>query len=230
MLHTAIEQSPARRFTDVLRAKSEPGVTYESKGAVAEQAFALQIVLEGAVLRQRFLADGRRHTVAVYYRDDAINLGRYAGANAPDTDYLLALKGSVIGSVPDDVVKRLRGLAGPGFDGIGALVYRELGIARERMISLGQRSAIEAMAHFLCETLIRCARPMTDFKSERCRLQMTQEMLASVLGISSVHVNRVLQELRRQKLADIIDNELIVYDYDRLAELAEFDAGYLAPL
>ncbi|HEY9013183.1 MAG TPA: Crp/Fnr family transcriptional regulator [Devosia sp.] len=230
MLHTAIEQSEARRLTDVLRAKSEPSVVFDSKGPVAEKASSLQIVLEGAVLRQRFLADGRRHTVAVYYQDDVINLGRYAGAAASETDYLLAVKGSVIGSVADDMVNMLRAEAAPGLDGVGVLVYRELGIAQERMTSLGQRSAIEAMAHFFCETLIRCARPLANFRQEHCRLQMTQEMLASVLGISSVHVNRVLQELRRQKLADIVDSELIVYDYERLAELAEFDDGYLSPI
>ena len=230
MLHTVIEQSEARRLTNVLRARSESGVAYESKGPVTEKAATLQIVLEGAVLRQRFLADGRRHTVAVYYQDDVINLGRYAGARCQDSDYLLAVKGSVVGSVADDVVSTLRAEAAPGLDGMGVLVYRELGIAQERMTSLGQRSAIEAMAHFFCETLIRCARPMANFKVEHCRLQMTQEMLASVLGISTVHVNRVLQELRRRELADIVDNELIVYDYDRLADLAEFDDGYLAPI
>lgn len=108
---------------------------------------------------------------------------------------------------------------------MGVLVYRELGIAQERMTSLGQRSALEAMAHFLCETLIRCAQPQSKHKVERCNLHMTQDMLASVLGITSVHVARVLQELRRQKLADVVDSEHVVYDYDRLAELGEFDAG-----
>ena len=117
-----------------------------------------------------------------------------------------------------------------GLDGVGVLIYRELGIAQERAVSLGQRSAIEAMAHFFCETLIRCARPFVNFRIERCHLQMTQEMLASVLGISSVHVNRVLQELRRRKLADVVDDELVVFDYDRLAELADFNDGYLSPI
>jgi hypothetical protein len=55
-------------------------------------------------------------------------------------------------------------------------------------------------------------------------------MLSSVLGISTVHVNRTLQELRHRKLADVVENELIVYDFDALASLAEFDDDYLAPL
>jgi hypothetical protein len=59
---------------------------------------------------------------------------------------------------------------------------------------------------------------------------MTQEMLSSVLGLSTVHVNRTLMELRRLKLADLVRHELIVHDFDGLAELGEFDDAYLAPI
>jgi len=222
--------SEARRLTDVLRAGSHPSERFETKGPLEEREATLQLVLEGGVLRQRFLADGRRHTVAVYYQDDVVNLRGYIGASKRNTDYLLVLKGSVIGSVPNATVSEVRAMAPVGKDGISALVYRELGIAQERMTSLGQRSALEAMAHFFCETLVRCSRPTSNFRTDRCQLLMTQELMSSVLGISVVHVNRTLQELRRRKLADVIGHELVVYDYDGLAALAEFDDGYLAPL
>lgn len=222
--------SEARRLTDVLRAGSAHSQRFETKGPLDERDATLQLVLEGGVLRQRFLADGRRQTVAVYYQDDVINLTGYIGAGRQSRDYLLVLKGSVIGSVPDAAVSRMRSLAAPGQDGISVLVFRELGIAQERMTSLGQRTAIEGMAHFFCETLIRCTRPTGNFKVDRCSLLMTQELLSSVLGISVVHVNRTLQELRRRKLADVVGHELVVYDYDGLAALAEFDDAYLAPL
>ena len=124
----------------------------------------------------------------------------------------------------------MRAAAPEGQDGVAVLAYRELGIAQERLVCLGQRSAIEAMAHFFCETLIRCARPTADYKVDRCSLHMTQELMSSVLGISAVHVNRVLQELRRLKLADVVRSELIVHDFDALARLGDFDDAYLAPL
>ncbi|MGN6102457.1 MAG: Crp/Fnr family transcriptional regulator [Devosia sp.] len=230
MDHAFSTPSEARRLTDFLRAGSEQTQRFTSKGPLDERKATLQLVLEGGVLRQRFLADGRRHTIAVYYRDDVINLMGYIGSGRGNTDYLLVLKGSVIGSVPDAAVHAMRSLAAPGLDGVGALVYRELGIAQERMISLGQRTAIEAMAHFFCETLMRCAQPGANFKTRRCDLHMTQDMLSSVLGISTVHVSRTLQELRHRRLADVVDNELVVYDFDALAALGEFDDGYLAPV
>lgn len=223
--------SEARRLSDMLRAGSDCGDRSEGGGGpLEERAETLQFVLEGAVLRQRFLADGRRHTLAVYYRDDVINLRGYVGTPHKNIDNLTALKGSVIGYVGNEHVRAMRAAAPLGLDGICVLIDRELGIAQERMVSLGRRTAVEAMAHFFCETLVRCAKPMSDHKVDRCELHMSQEMLGTVLALSSVHVNRTLQELRRLDLADVVHNELIVHNFDRLADLAEFDADYLAPL
>jgi CRP-like cAMP-binding protein len=230
VFHSLDQPSEARRLTDVLRAGSNHRQRYADKGPLEERAETLQLVLEGGVLRQRFLADGRRHTVGVYYRDDVINLMGYVDSSRKSTDYLLALKGSLIGYVPDAGVADMRAMAPAGQDGIAVLIYRELGIAQERLISLAQRTSLERMAHFFCETLIRCAPPGLNHKVDRCALHMSQETLSSVLGVSTVHVNRTLQELRRLKLADIIQNELIVHDFDGLAALAEFDESYLAPL
>lgn len=95
-------------------------------------------------------------------------------------------------------------------------------------MSLAQRTAVERMAHFFCETLVRCSRPGSNDRLSRCTLHLSQELLATILGLSSVHVNRTLQHLRRLKLADIVHNQLIVDDFDRLAEVAEFDPAYLA--
>jgi len=230
MFHSHDLPSEARRLTDVLRAGSDHSQRFADKGPLDERAETLQLVLEGGVLRQRFLADGRRHTVGVYFRDDVINLKGYVDSSRKSTDYLLALKGSVIGYVPDANVAKMRAMAPAGRDGMAVLVYRELGIAQERLVSLAQRTSLERMAHFFCETLVRCALPGTNHKRDRCVLHMSQETLASVLGISTVHVNRTLQELRRLKLADIVQNELIVHDFDGLSALAEFEDDYLAPL
>lgn len=228
MLQPSTHQSEARRLTDVLRAASEHGETFQDRGTVEERADTLQLVLEGGVLRQRFFADGRRHTVAIYYRDDVINLMGFVERGRKNTDYLMALKGAVIGYVPNATVAEIRAMAPSGFDGVSVLIYRELGMAQERTVSLAQRTAVERMAHFFCETLVRCSRPGSNDRLSRCTLHLSQELLATILGLSSVHVNRTLQHLRRLKLADIVHNQLIVDDFDRLAEVAEFDPASLA--
>ena len=86
-------QSDARRLTDSLRAGSLHSRPYARNGSVDEQASTLNIILDGGVLRQRVLSNGRVQTVAVYFRDDVINLGIYASGRPSGKDYLLALEG-----------------------------------------------------------------------------------------------------------------------------------------
>ena len=221
-------QSDARRLTDNLRANSVHSRPYAKNGSVDEQLSTLNIILNGGVLRQRVLSSGRVQTVAVYFRDDVINLCIYANGKAMGTDYLLALEGAVIGSVPYHAVATIQSGSTGKRDGMGALMAREIGIAHERLVSLGQRSAIEAMAHFFCEAFIRCVDPLP--MPDRRTFPMTQQTLSTVLGFSLVHVNRTLGELRRRNLASIIGQSLVIHDYKGLASLANFDGAYLTAI
>lgn len=214
-------------FKDFLRATSEASAPYKKTGAVDEHQSNLQLVLEGGVLRQRLLSNGRQQNVGVYFRDDVINLELYATGQVRDTDHLLALEGTVIGSIPYYAVSTMSNHEST-FGSIGKLVYRELAIARERLLSLGQRTSIEAMAHFFCETTLRCAQPAPE--ADHCLFPMSQQTLSTVLGISPVHANRTLQNLRLRGLAEIVNRELIVHDFEGLAILADFSGDYLSDL
>jgi CRP-like cAMP-binding protein len=185
------------------------------------------MMLKGRVLRQRFLPSGKQQTVAVYYRDDVVNLMGYGVRPGEHSDYLIALQGSTVGEVPDATVQQMRAAAAPGTDGMAVLVLQELSISHERISCLGQRSAVERMAHFLCETLIRNVEPGGDYSKDRCQVHVTQDMLSSVLGLSTAHVNGTLQDLRRRSLADLVRDELVVHDFRSLATLGKFDDAYL---
>lgn len=212
----------ARRLTDHLTQAAGRGKLYVRAGRIAERDATLQMVLQGGVLRQRFLPDGSRQTVAVYYRDDVINLIGYVGPRTEESDYLVALEGTVVGEVPDPVVQELRS-SFP--DGMAVLILHELRIAHERIACLGQRSALERAAHFLCETLLRNSGGGVPPTS--CRLALTQDMLSSVLGITTVHMNRTIRELRERNLADLSRGALLVPDFEALADAGQFDDGYL---
>lgn len=177
------------------------------------------------MLRQRRLSNGRQQNVGVYFRDEIVNLELYATGQARDTDHLLALEGTVIGSIPYYAVTAMSNHESIS-DCIGKLMYRELTIARERLLSLGQRSSLEAMAHFFCETTLRCTQP--PLEADRCLFPMSQQTLSTVLGISPVHANRTLQDLRLRGLAEIVNRELIVHDFKGLASLADFNGAYLS--
>jgi len=99
-------------------------------------------------------------------------------------------------------------------------------IHREWVYSLGQRSALGRMAHLFCELHARLEIVgLTDGTSYP--LDVTQDELAECLGVSSVHVNRTLQELRRRGLLEFRGRRVTIHDWDELARVADFDRAYL---
>jgi CRP-like cAMP-binding protein len=221
--------SEARLLTDRLRQSVAPGERYEHSMVIVEREGRLQMVIEGVVLRQRFLADGSCQTTAMYSTEDVINLCCFVRPG-DHNDQLVALNGTTIASVEPAAVAEFRQMAKGGVDGMAALVSRELGIAQQWLLSLGQRRAATAMAHFFCETMIRSRPAKIDDPERQCSLPLTQQALGEILGISSVHVNRTLQRLRGEGLADHLGGVLVIDDFPKLAAFAGFDPTYLAPI
>ena len=102
----------------------------------------------------------------------------------------------------------------------------EEAILREWIVNVGQRNALERMAHLFCELLYRF-RAVGLNEGNSCTLPLTQVELAETLGLSSVHVNRTLQELRRQKLITLEGGTLTIQDLDTLKEVSFFNPDYL---
>jgi CRP-like cAMP-binding protein len=99
-------------------------------------------------------------------------------------------------------------------------------IQREWTLSLGSRTALARMAHLFCELNVRlgigglAANDSYDFP-------LTQVELGECLGLTSVHVNRTLQELRRRGLLSLENRRVTIHDLEALKEVAEFDGLYL---
>jgi len=93
-------------------------------------------------------------------------------------------------------------------------------------VGMGQRDADARMAHFLLELGAKLALVGLGSKAGyNCPL--TQYHLADALGLSSVHVNRVLRKLREDGMVSFRNGRVTFGDIDRLATLAEFDPAYL---
>ena len=103
---------------------------------------------------------------------------------------------------------------------------RDEAMVVEHLINIGRRSAVERMAHFLLELGARLALVgMGTRRGYSCPL--TQYHLADALGLSAVHVNRVLRELREGGMATFRNGHVTFEGYDRLVGFAEFDPTYL---
>lgn len=108
------------------------------------------------------------------------------------------------------------------------LALQEEMIAREWLVNIGQRTALERLAHLLCETFTRMqAVELTD--GGRCELPLTQVELADTLALSTVHINRTLQELRHRRLVSLSGGMLEILDFAALRSVAMFSADYLQP-
>ena len=99
-------------------------------------------------------------------------------------------------------------------------------IFREWMTSIGQRDAYPRVAHLMCEMLVRLrAVGLADRNS--CNWPITQAEIGDALGITTVHVNRVLQAMRADGLIELKGERLNVPDWDRLKEAGDFEPTYL---
>jgi len=110
-----------------------------------------------------------------------------------------------------------------------ALWWQELvskSIQREWLVNVGQRSALERIAHVFCEMFLRLESVgLTHGFS--CDFPPTQTDIADAIGLTSVHVNRSLQELRRLGLITLERQKLTINDMPALKRVALFDPNYL---
>jgi CRP-like cAMP-binding protein len=113
---------------------------------------------------------------------------------------------------------------------IGAALWRETlidaAIFREWVMNVGQREAYQRMAHVLCELLVRL-RAVGLAEDHACDLPITQAEFADALGITTVHVNRVLQQMRADGLIESKGTQIKIPDWDKLKQAGEFDPAYL---
>lgn len=103
---------------------------------------------------------------------------------------------------------------------------RDEAMVVEHLVGIGRRGAAERMAHFLLELGARLSLVgMGDRAGYDCPL--TQYLIADALGLSAVHVNRVLRQLREQGMVTFREGRVTFDNYDRLAEFADFELSYL---
>ena len=103
---------------------------------------------------------------------------------------------------------------------------RDEAMVVEHLVSLGRRDAKERTAHFLLELGSRLKLVGLGSNSGYA-CPLSQYLLADTLGLSAVHVNRVLRELREDGLVTFQHGQVEFHDLEGLVELAEFDKTYL---
>lgn len=99
-------------------------------------------------------------------------------------------------------------------------------VVEELLTSVGRRNAMQRIAHLLCELEFRYRR-LNLTKGNQFTLKLTQVQIGMYLALSAVHVNRVIQELRRLKLIELRGRALTIPDVQALRRMANFSSDYL---
>jgi CRP-like cAMP-binding protein len=93
-------------------------------------------------------------------------------------------------------------------------------------VSLGKRDASERIAHLICELFVRLG-TVGSTRVDGFDLPLTQEQLGDALGLTTIHVNRVLRHLREAGLVSFKNRTVVIADFSKLQKAAGFDPGYL---
>lgn len=99
-------------------------------------------------------------------------------------------------------------------------------IFREWVVNVGRRDARTRVAQLLCELALRLEM-VGGFKGWTCEFPLTQEHLADATGMTAVHINHTLQNLRKSGLIELNGRSLTVLDWPALREVGDFDELYL---
>lgn len=182
------------------------------------------LVLTGMACRYKSLDQGARQILSLHVAGDIPDL---QSLHLKVMDHSLAAVSPVTAGLVTH--EHVHGLI-ERHPRLGAALWRltliDSSIFRQWIIGLGQKDALWRMAHLFCELFARMqAVGLTDARS--CPLPITQGDLGDALGLSAVHTNRVLQELRGRNLIALDRRRLTILDWDGLRAAAEFDPLYL---
>jgi CRP-like cAMP-binding protein len=182
------------------------------------------LLFDGFICRYKDLADGQRQIMELHVPGDFVDLHSFL---------LKRLEHNVGSMTPVRVAiaphDRLRAIT-EAHPHLARLLWfstlLDAAIHREKILSIGRRSAVARIAHLLCELFVRLE--LVGLASGGgYALPLTQADLADASGLTSVHVNRMLKKLRDDGLVTFRSSQVTIHDFDRLQRVAEFDPAYL---
>lgn len=185
----------------------------------------VNVVVSGWVARYKLLGDGRRQIMGLMLPGDVCDLHAFV---------LRAMDHSLAAVGPAEVALLPRREVAAILDArptlTAALWWSSLqneAILREWITSLGRRDAYRRAAHLFFELYTRLSVAGVPVDEPGFEFPLTQTDLSDALGLSVVHVNRVLQRLREEGLIALRRGRLVILDPNALAQAADFDASYL---
>ena len=182
------------------------------------------LLLDGLACQYKSLENGQRQIMAFHVPADLCNL----------SNVLLGQLDCNIGTLTPVRVAMIPNATLLSWithnPGLRQLLWRasliDAAVSREWIVNVGRRTAYQRTAHLLCE-MVQRLHPVGLASGQACELPLTQFELADALGLTPVHVNRMLQWLRGEHLIEFSNGMLLVRSWRELKQAAGFDPAYL---
>ncbi len=182
------------------------------------------VLLSGFAFRYRRAPQGARQIVAIYFPGDALNLDGLFLDNTDDN--IQTMTRGDIAIIPCEALRDLA-LSRPAVANAMMVSTQVDGsISREWMVNVGRRAGRSRIAHFLCEFTLR-RRSAGLEQGASYQLPMSQEHLADALGLTPVHVNRMLKSLEEDGLIKRDVRWITFPRWEALLEVTQFSSRYL---
>jgi CRP-like cAMP-binding protein len=183
------------------------------------------ILVEGWAARSKTLEDGGRQLTAIHIPGDFVDLHSFLLRKMDHS--VIALSPCRVASVPHD---RLRVISETQPHLTRLLWLNTLvdaAIHRNWIVAMGRMSASSRMAQLICELYVRLE-GVDLARGYEFEFPLTQPVMADVLGLSLVHVNRSLREIRNRNLVAWRSRMIKILDWEQMVEFSQFDPTYLS--
>ena len=221
-LFQALSPSDRELLDEITRRSRQVGAGKEivREGDAPSDVF---LILDGFACRYKQLRSGSRHIFACLVPGDLTDIDAHL---LPSMDHTIATVSAC--TIVDVSRERLADLLclPPIARALRCANLVEVAITREWLVNLGQRSADDRIGHFFCELHLRLD-AIGIAVAGQIPFPFTQAELGETMGLSAVHVNRVLQSLRAQGLIVLRSGRLSIPDVPRLRAMSGFKPTYL---
>ena len=185
---------------------------------------SLIVILEGWACRYKILPDGGRQIIAFMMPGDFCDL--HVGELEEMDHSIATITGCRITKIPRAQVEAMI-ISTPALT--KAFWRSQLidgGVLRAWIVGIGRRDAQQRLAHLMLELYVRM-RNVGLADDNRCEIPLPQTVLADALGLTPVHINRVLRKLRDEEIMTFRSGTLRILNAGALVRIAGFDDNYL---
>jgi CRP-like cAMP-binding protein len=183
-----------------------------------------KLLLDGWASRYTVLEDGRRQILAVHIAGDFVDLHSFPLTKIDHS--IGTLTNCKVAIVPHDVLREITESHPRLMRLLWVNTLIDAAITRKWLLNLGRKLAHERMAHLFCELYTRL-RSIGLADDHSFPVPVTQTEFGDCLGISTVHTNRVLQDLRAEGMIQWRGETVVIENWERLRSLGQFDPTYL---